>query len=68
MPVSRATFAKKLPDAERATATEKCVAALVAAGAGVREVRAAGGSLEDVFASLTHEEAGAASAATEADA
>jgi hypothetical protein len=32
------------------------VAALVAAGAGVREVRAGGGSLEDVFASLTHED------------
>jgi ABC-2 type transport system ATP-binding protein len=52
----RATFAKKLPDAERAGATEKCVAALVAVGAGVREVRAAGGSLEDVFASLTRED------------
>ena len=32
---------------------ETCVAALVAAGIGVREVRLAGGSLEDVFASLT---------------
>jgi hypothetical protein len=52
----RATFAKKLPDGERGPATERCVAALVAAGAGVREVRAGGGSLEDVFASLTHED------------
>ncbi|HEY1697135.1 MAG TPA: ATP-binding cassette domain-containing protein [Polyangiaceae bacterium] len=52
----RATFGKKLGDAERAAATEACVAALVAAGAGVREVRPAGGSLEDVFAALTREE------------
>ncbi|HEY6462607.1 MAG TPA: ATP-binding cassette domain-containing protein [Polyangiaceae bacterium] len=52
----RATFRKKLADAERATATEACVAALVAAGAGVREVRSAGGSLEEVFAALTREE------------
>jgi hypothetical protein len=62
----RATFAKKLPDAERALATEKCVATLVAAGVGVREVRAAGGSLEDVFASLTREDE--APGAGEADA
>jgi ABC-2 type transport system ATP-binding protein len=55
----RATFAKKLPDAERASATEACVAALVGAGVGVREVRAAGGSLEEVFASLTREDASA---------
>ncbi len=34
-------------------ATENCVAALVAAGLGVREVRATAGSLEDVFAALT---------------
>ena len=52
----RATFAKRLPDAERGPATEKCVAALVAAGVGVREVRAAGGSLEEVFASLTRDD------------
>jgi ABC-2 type transport system ATP-binding protein len=37
----------------RALATERCVAALVASGIGVREVRAADGSLEDVFAALT---------------
>ncbi|HEY5241067.1 MAG TPA: ATP-binding cassette domain-containing protein [Polyangiaceae bacterium] len=68
----RATFAKKLPDGERGVATERCVAALVAAGAGVREVRAGGGSLEDVFASLTHDDRGAdgagATDAGEADA
>ena len=52
----RATFGKKLADAERARATERCVEALVTAGCGVREVRAAGGSLEDVFASLTHDQ------------
>ena len=51
-----ATFAKKLPDAERAEVTERCVASLVAAGIGVREVRPAGGSLEDVFASLTRDD------------
>jgi gliding motility-associated transport system ATP-binding protein len=34
---------------------ERCVAALVAAGLGVREARASGGSLEEVFASLTRE-------------
>ena len=49
----RATFAKKLTADERGTATEGCVTALGAAGLGVREVRGAGGSLEDVFASLT---------------
>jgi ABC-2 type transport system ATP-binding protein len=38
---------------ERARATERCVAALVEADLGVRDVRAAGGSLEDVFAALT---------------
>jgi ABC-2 type transport system ATP-binding protein len=52
----RATFAKTLPDAQRAEVTERCVAVLVAAGMGVREVRPAGGSLEDVFASLTRDD------------
>jgi ABC-2 type transport system ATP-binding protein len=52
----RATFAKKLPHAQRAEVAEKCVAALVAAGIGVREVRPTGGSLEDVFASLTRDD------------
>ena len=50
----RATLAE-LPDEERARTIEACVAALVAAGVGVHEVRAARGSLEDVFASLTQE-------------
>jgi gliding motility-associated transport system ATP-binding protein len=50
----RATLAK-LPDEERARTIEACVAALVAAGVGVHEVRAARGSLEEVFASLTQE-------------
>jgi hypothetical protein len=52
----RATFKKKLADGDRVRATEACVAALVAAGLGVREVRANGGSLEDVFASLTRDD------------
>ena len=39
----------------RARTIERCAAALVAAGIGVREVRPSGGSLEDVFASLTQE-------------
>jgi ABC-2 type transport system ATP-binding protein len=38
---------------ERARASERAIAALVAAGFGVREARSAGGSLEEVFASLT---------------
>jgi ABC-2 type transport system ATP-binding protein len=40
---------------ERARVTERCVAVLVAHGVGVREVRPSGGSLEDVFASLTQD-------------
>jgi ABC-2 type transport system ATP-binding protein len=55
----RATFAGKQPDAERAEVPERCVAALVAAGIGVREVRPAGGSLEDVFVSLTRDDSAA---------
>jgi hypothetical protein len=39
----------------RALTTERCVASLVAKGIGVREVRPADGSLEDVFAALTLE-------------
>ena len=49
----RVRFGESLPDGDRAEATERCVAAAVGAGAGVREVRPAGGSLEDVFAALT---------------
>ena len=39
----------------RGRTVERCTAALVAAGIGVREVRASGGSLEEVFASLTQD-------------
>jgi len=49
----RAGFAKDLGAGDRADAIERGVAALVAAGIGVREVRPDGGSLEDVFAALT---------------
>jgi ABC-2 type transport system ATP-binding protein len=52
----RAVFAKDTDDAQRAATAEACVAALVAAGVGVRDVRGAAGSLEDVFASLTRED------------
>jgi ABC-2 type transport system ATP-binding protein len=48
----RVHFATSALD-DRARATERCVAALVAADFGVRDVRAAGGSLEEVFAALT---------------
>lgn len=40
-------------ESSRARITERCVSAAVEAGAGVREVRADGGSLEEVFAALT---------------
>ncbi len=53
----RATFAATLSNDERATATEQCVAALVGAKIGVREVHGVGGSLEDVFAALTASDA-----------
>jgi hypothetical protein len=52
----RVRFASTLALDDRAQATERCVAALVHAGVGVREVRVAGGSLEDVFAALTFED------------
>jgi ABC-2 type transport system ATP-binding protein len=45
------TFAAPAPDG----AVERCVAALVGAGIGVREVRLSGGSLEEVFAALTQD-------------
>jgi ABC-2 type transport system ATP-binding protein len=66
----RCTWAKKHAEADVAAATEAMVAALVAAGAHVREVKGAGTSLEDVFTELTR---GAVAAdaddeATEADA
>jgi ABC-2 type transport system ATP-binding protein len=61
----RAHFTKQPTDATdrtpegsgRQEIIERCVAALVAAGLGVREVRPAGGSLEEVFAALTRVEA-----------
>jgi ABC-2 type transport system ATP-binding protein len=52
----RVRFTDSLAAEGRERATEQCVAALVAAGLGVREVRPAGGSLEDVFATLTRDE------------
>jgi hypothetical protein len=54
--VVRATFAKKVPKVERDRGIEQCVAALVAAGLGVRDVRSRGGSLEEVFAELTRDQ------------
>jgi ABC-2 type transport system ATP-binding protein len=52
----RATLADTLVGEDRARTIERCVARLVTAGVGVREVRSARGSLEDVFASLTQTE------------
>jgi len=52
----RATFAKNVRAESSGGTAERCVAALVAAGVGVREVRPAGGSLEEVFAALTADE------------
>ena len=43
------------PAVARGRTVERCTAALVSAGIGVREVRASGGSLEEVFASLTQD-------------
>jgi ABC-2 type transport system ATP-binding protein len=45
-------------DEARARVVERCTAALVAGGIAVREVRASGGSLEEVFASLTQDAPG----------
>ncbi len=53
----RVHFARTLSGPEREEATERCVAALVGAGGGVREVRPARSSLEEVFSVLTHEPA-----------
>ncbi len=55
----RVTWSAGLDVRAIARATEQVVAALVAAGLGVREVRPHGGSLEDVFAELTRDEASA---------
>jgi ABC-2 type transport system ATP-binding protein len=49
----RVTFAGAIVGDHCESVTERCVATLVNADFGVREVRAAGGSLEDVFAALT---------------
>jgi ABC-2 type transport system ATP-binding protein len=46
----------RLGKEERQRAVEQCVSALVARGFGIREVRPAGGSLEEVFAALTQQE------------
>lgn len=51
----RAVFQSTLASDERVQATERAVAGLVGAGLGVREVRSAGGSLEDAFAALTQD-------------
>jgi ABC-2 type transport system ATP-binding protein len=51
--VIRISWGKKAEN--DANATEKAVAALVGAGMFIREVKSIGGSLEDVFASLTGE-------------
>jgi len=49
----RCSWSKKLAPDRAMLAAEAVVAALVGAGVGVREVRGAGGSLEEVFAELT---------------
>jgi ABC-2 type transport system ATP-binding protein len=54
----RVTFAQDPGSATleaRGRTVERCAAALVASGIGIREVRGSGGSLEEVFASLTQE-------------
>jgi ABC-2 type transport system ATP-binding protein len=53
----RVTLATTLTGDQRTGAIEACVVALVGAGFGVREVRPAGGSLEEVFAALTASDA-----------
>jgi ABC-2 type transport system ATP-binding protein len=52
----RVNFPEKLDPEESGRVTEACVAALVSAGLGIHEVRSVGGSLEEVFASLTSDE------------
>jgi ABC-2 type transport system ATP-binding protein len=51
----RIAFASKASVEDRACGIERCVAALVASGAGVRDAHPSGGSLEEVFAALTRE-------------
>lgn len=55
VPRFRALFDPGLASDERARATERAIGALVGSGAGVREVRSTGGSLEDAFAALTQD-------------
>jgi ABC-2 type transport system ATP-binding protein len=52
----RATFEGALSAEDRPGATERIVDAMVGAGLAVSEVRAYGGSLEDVFAALTQDQ------------
>jgi ABC-2 type transport system ATP-binding protein len=54
----RARFAPAIGKSESIDATERGVAALVEKGLGVHEVHPDGGSLEDVFASLTTDDSG----------
>jgi ABC-2 type transport system ATP-binding protein len=53
----RVSFAPTLSNDERAAAIERCIAVVVGAAFGVREVHPVGGSLEDVFAALTASDA-----------
>ncbi len=53
----RVTFAAGASIEARAVGLERCVAALVTAGIGVRDAHPSGGSLEEVFAALTQEAA-----------
>jgi ABC-2 type transport system ATP-binding protein len=55
----RATLAEGGTAEARGRVVERCVAALVTAGIGVREARPSGGSLEEVFAALTKDDADA---------
>jgi ABC-2 type transport system ATP-binding protein len=59
----RVTFAAKLGPEECGQVAEACVAALVSAGLGIRDVRALDGSLEEVFASLTQDDVAGGDAA-----
>jgi ABC-2 type transport system ATP-binding protein len=66
-----ATWTTKLPDDAIAQSTERAVAAVIAAGVPIREVKAVGSSLEEVFAALTKDSAvgggGAGDGANEGD-
>jgi ABC-2 type transport system ATP-binding protein len=64
--VFRISWGKKAENDASAAATENAVAALVGAGAFIREVKPIGGSLEEVFASLTSDRRTVADDAAEA--